>query len=71
MENFLNENLKRKQENKIMPNRKIMKQDNLEYDLESYNSILFIYKLLGKRAIIRRFYHNVFVENLLMKKYII
>jgi hypothetical protein len=51
--------------NKIISHRKKYKQDNIEYDLESYNSILFIYKLFGKRAIIRRFNHNAFGENLI------
>ena len=50
--------------NKVLLNRKNFKQDNLEYDMESYNSILFIYKLFGKRAIVRRFNHNAFGENL-------
>ena len=56
---------KAKRYNKIMSHRKKYKQDNLEYDLESYNSILFIYKLFGKKAIIRRFNHNAFGENLI------
>ena len=49
----------------IILHRKKYKQDNLEYDLESYNSILFIYKLFGKKAKIRRFNHNAFGENLI------
>ncbi len=40
------------------------KQDNLEYNLESYNLIFFTYKLFGKRAKIIRFNHNTFGENL-------
>ena len=44
--------------NKILLHHKKLKHDNLEYNFESYNWILFIYKLFGKRAIIRRFNHN-------------
>ena len=50
---------------KIISHRKNYKQDNIKCDLESYNSILFIYKLFGKKAIIRRFNHNAFGDNLI------
>ena len=49
--------------NKVVK-RKKKKQDSKEFNLNSYNAILFIYKLFGKKAIIRRFNHNAFGVNL-------
>ena len=67
MDNFCQRKFKRKLENiKILIlYLKKYKNVNLENDLESYNSILFIYKLFGKKEIIRSFNHYTFSEKLI------
>ena len=67
---FTKKNVEKKirQYKNIISYRKKYKQDNIEYDSASYNSILFIYNLFGEKAIIRRFNHNAFGENLIDNK---
>ncbi len=57
--------LKMKRYQNKLSNRTNYEQDYIENTLQSINSILFIYKLFGKRAKIRRHNHNAFGENLI------
>lgn len=49
----------------IILHYKKYKKDNLEYNFEINNSMLFIYKLFGKRSIIRKFNHKTFGKNII------